>query len=290
MKNIHIGKKYIGDGSPTFVVAEIGINHNGDIDIAKRLIDSAIDANCDAVKFQKREPDICVPNSQKKVMKETPWGNMSYLAYKKRIEFGIDEYIEIDKYCKKRKIMWFASCWDKESVDFIERFKPSCYKIPSACLTNDDLLLYIASKNRPIILSTGMSTIEQINKAVNLLRKNDLVIMHCNSTYPLRYENYNKINLSVIEKFKGMYNCPVGYGGYETGIFPTVLSVVLGANCVERHITLDRAMWGTDHSASLEPVGLKRMVRDIRLIPILKGDGIKKVYDEEKEVLKKLRG
>jgi N-acetylneuraminate synthase len=283
---VKIDGKMVGDGHQTFIIAEIGINHNGDISIAKKLIDLACEAGCDAVKFQKRNPEVCVPHKMRNVKKETPWGMMTYFDYKMKIEFEKREYDEIDRYCHAKGIMWFASCWDIDSVDFIERYNPPCYKIASASLTDDSLLKHIASKGRPVILSTGMSTLDEIDHAVSLLDTSNLILLHCNSTYPASLE---ELNLLAIQNLKAKYACPVGYSGHEVGLMPTVASVLMGACAVERHITLDRAMWGTDHAASVEPVGLKRLVRDIREIPIIRGDGRKKVYESEVPIREKLR-
>jgi N-acetylneuraminate synthase len=283
---VEIGGRAVGPGHPTFIIAEIGINHNGDLNIAKRLIDAAVLAGCDAVKFQKRTPELCVPPEQRDVMRETPWGLMTYLQYRYRVEFGYDEYREIDAYCQERGIIWFASCWDIPSVDFIEQFDPACYKIASASLTDDELLRYINAKGRPMILSTGMSTMEEIRHAVSLLDSNRLLIAHSTSSYPCKPE---ELNLRVIQTLQREFDCPIGYSGHEVGLQTTLAAVVLGACFVERHITLDRAMWGSDQAASVELHGFARLVRDIRVIEAAMGDGVKKVYESEKPLQARLR-
>lgn len=284
--SIEIGGRPIGYGNPTYIIAEIGINHNGDLETAKKLIDVAVLAGCDAVKFQKRTPELCVPRDQWDIPRESPWGCLSYIEYKKRIEFGPEEYKEIDRYCSEKGIAWFASCWDEPSVDFIEQFNPACYKIASASLTDDNLLKHINERGRPMILSTGMSTMDEIRHAVSILDKDRLLIAHCTSTYPCKPE---QLNLRVIQTLKQEFNCPVGYSGHEVGLQTTLAAVVLGACFVERHITLDRAMWGSDHAASVEPGGLMRLVRDIRVIEAAMGDGVKRVYGSEQSSIKKLR-
>ncbi len=283
---VKIGARMVGHGEPAFVVAEIGINHNGDLDTAKRLIDTAHLASCDAVKFQKRTPELCVPADQLKAMRETPWGYISYLEYRYRVEFGKKEYDEIARYCEERKMIWFASAWDKPSVDFLEQYSPACYKIPSALLTHHELLLYVRRTSRPLILSTGMSTMEQIRDAVKVLGTESLILDHCTSTYPCKPD---ELNLRTIRTLLEEFDCPIGYSGHETGLQTTYAAVVLGACFVERHITLDRATWGSDHAASVEPPGLLRLVRDIRVIERAMGDGLKRVYDSEIPVMKKLR-
>jgi N-acetylneuraminate synthase len=283
---INIGERPVGHGYPVYIIAEIGINHNGDVAIAKKLIDAATLAGCDAVKFQKRTPELCVPPEQRRVMRETPWGRMTYLAYRRRIEFGYDEYTEIDRYCRERNIVWFASCWDEPSVDFIEQFAPGCYKIASASLTDDRLLKYINAKGRPMILSTGMSTMPEIRHAVSLLDRHRLVVAHCTSSYPCQPE---ELNLRMIQTLRQEFDVPIGYSGHEVGLQTTYAAVVLGACFVERHITLDRAMWGSDQAASVEPWGLMRLVRDIRVIEQAMGDGHKRVYDRERPLLERLR-
>lgn len=291
ISNIKINDIYLGDNADTYIIAEIGINHNGDISIAKKLIDMAVYCGCDAVKFQKKSPDICVPDTQKNIIKETPWGTMTYLEYKNRLEFSLDDFCIIDDYCKKKKMTWFASVWDEISVDFIKQFKPPCYKIPSACLTDNELIKYVSNQNKPIMLSTGMSNMKQIEHAVNIIKDKHLplIIMHCNSSYPILEEKYNMINLNMIKTLREWFNCHIGYSGHEVGLLPSILAVLTGAICIERHITLDRAMWGTDQSSSLEPLGLKRLIRDIRLIPSIMGDGVKKITDDEKKIMDKLR-
>jgi N-acetylneuraminate synthase len=285
-RKVNIGGRSVGDNCPVYLIAEIGINHNGDLDIAKRLIDAANLAGCDAVKFQKRTPELCVPEEQRNVMRETPWGLMTYLEYRFRVEFGEEEYTEIDRYCKEKGITWFASCWDEPSVDFIDKFAPACYKIPSALLTDDRLLRYINTKGRPIILSTGMSTIDEIRNAVSLLDEIRLLIAHSTSSYPCKTE---ELNLRMIQTLRQEFNCPIGYSGHEVGLQTTCAAVVLGACFVERHITLDRAMWGSDQAASVEPGGFSRLVRDIRVIEQALGDGVKRVYESEKSTLQRLR-
>ena len=287
-KTVKIGNKVIGENHPTFIVGEIGINHNGDLDIAKRLIDVGSFAGCDAVKFQKRNPDLAVPDHQKQKLKKTPWGEMPYIEYKKRIEFGEEEYRVIDQYAKQKEIMWFVSPWDEDSVGFLEKFNVPCYKIASALLTDHRLLIKVRELGKPILLSTGMSTPEQIDQAIEVLDgTDDLVILHCNSSYPARND---ELNLRVIETLSDQYDCPIGYSGHETGLQTTYAAVALGAAMVERHITLDRAMWGTDQAASVEPFGLLRLVRDIRAIDVALGDGTIRIYESEVPVMEKLRG
>lgn len=284
-KEVKIGNKLVGDGHPCFIIAEVGINHNGDVGLAKKLIDIAVMAGCDAVKFQKRTIDVVY--TQEELAKERPnvFGNTNG-DLKRGLEFGLDEYKEIDRYCKDKGILWFASCWDEGSVDFIDQFDPPCYKISSACLTDDNLLKYTKAKGKPILLSTGMSTIEQIEHAIDILGSDTLVLFHCTSTYP---SDNGELNLKVIQNFKDKFNCPVGFSGHERGVTPSVIAAALGANTIERHITTDRTLWGSDHAASLEPHGLFILVRDIRQLPVIMGDGIKKVYDSELPIIKKLR-
>jgi N-acetylneuraminate synthase len=283
---IQIGNKQVGPGQPTYVIGEIGINHNGDLDLALELIGMAADAGCDAVKFQKRTPDLCVPAAQRNIMRETPWGMMSYQAYKHRIEFGQTEYEAIAAHSKSLNIDWFASCWDEPSVDFIEAFEPVCYKMASASLTDEPLLRKIDALGRPVILSTGMSTMDEIHRATRCLTPSRLLIAHATSAYPCKPE---LLNLRMIHTLQRRFGLGIGYSGHETGLQTTVAAVAMGACFVERHITLDRAMWGSDQAASVEPAGLKRLVRDIRVIDRALGDGIKRVYDEELPIRAKLR-
>jgi N-acetylneuraminate synthase len=287
MAEIRIGSSPVGDGHPCFVVGEIGINHNGDLQIAKKLIDVAEAAGCDAVKFQKRTPELCVPPAQRNVMRETPWGYISYMSYREKVEFGQAEYEEIDKYCREQGIMWFASCWDEPSVDFMKQFSVPCYKIASATLTNRNLLLHTRAAGKPLVLSTGMSSTADIDHAVEVLGTKQLILLHAVSTYPAYYE---ELNLRAITTMRQRYNIPIGYSGHETGIASSAAAVALGACFVERHITLDRAMWGSDQAASLEPSGLTRLVRDIRLIERSMGTGEKKILDRELPIVARLRG
>ena len=285
MKKVKIGNKLVGEGEPTFIVAEIGINHNGDIEIAKKLIDIAVSAGCDAVKFQKRTIELVYTAEELARPRENPFGPTNG-DLKRGLEFGEEKYKQVDDYCKQKGIMWFASPWDLKSVDFLEKFDIPCYKIASACLTDDELLRHVKSKGKPIILSTGMSTVEQIRHAVSVLGEDNLLLKHCTSTYPSKSE---ELNLSVIPWLKQNFNSPVGYSCHSTGVLEPVLAVAHGAHSVEKHITLDRTMWGSDHAASLEPKGLQLMVRDIRSLPIVLGDGVKRVFESEKPIIEKLR-
>jgi len=285
-KTLRLGARTIGDAQPVYVIAEIGINHNGDLEIAKKLIDVAKLAGCDAVKFQKRTPELCVPDEQKDLKRDTPWGVMTYLEYRHRVEFGYEQYAAIDEHCKRLGIDWFASCWDEPSVDFIEQFGPVCYKIASASVTDVALLEKLKKTGRPLILSTGMSSMEEIRRAVEVLPKERLALCHATSSYPCKAD---ELNLRVIQTLKKEFDLPVGYSGHEVGLQTTYAAVALGACLVERHITLDRAMWGSDQAASVEPQGLVRLVRDIRVIERGLGDGQKKVYESEKPIRAKLR-
>jgi N-acetylneuraminate synthase len=282
---VRLGRSFVGAGRPCFIVAEIGINHNGDLSLAKKLISVAVTAGCDAVKFQKRTVDVVYTPAELAAPRENPFGETNG-DLKRALEFGIDEYREIDDFCKSVNLPWFASPWDEASVDFLDVFDPPCYKVASASLTDDALLRHIRSKGKPIILATGMSTVEEIDHAVEVLGKHDLILLHACSTYPALYE---ELNLTVIPELRRRYGVPVGYSGHETGITSSVAAAVLGACLVERHITLDRAMWGSDQAASLEPNGILRMVRDIRLVERSMGDGVKRVYEREFPLIRKLR-
>lgn len=284
-KDVKIANKTIGDNYPCFVTAEIGINHNGSVAQAKKLIDMAISAGCDAVKFQKRTVDVVYTQEELAKERQSVFGNTNG-DLKRGLEFGFEQYKEIDEYCKEKNIIWYASCWDEQSVDFIEQFNPPCYKIASASLTDDNLLKYTKKMGKPIFLATGMSTLEQIQHAVDILGEDDLIIYHCTSTYPTQA---NEINLNVIKSLKEKYFCPIGFSGHERGILPTIMSVVLGANAIERHITTDRTLWGSDQAASLEFDGINRIVRDVHQIKTILGDGKKVVYESEKPIIQKLR-
>ena len=282
-----IGRHAVGIGQPVYVTAEIGINHNGDLANALALVDRAADAGCDAVKFQKRTPEVCTPRDQWEIERDTPWGRMSYIDYRHRVEFGAEEYAVIDEHARARGIAWFASPWDVESVDFLEQFDVPAHKVASACLTDDELLRRLRATGRTIILSTGMSTMRQIRHAVEVLGSDNIVLCHATSTYPAQAE---ELNLKMIHTLQGEFpNVPVGYSGHETGLQTTLAAVAMGAVFVERHITLDRTLWGSDQAASIEPQGLQRLVRDIRVISQALGDGVKKVYDGELAAMRKLR-
>jgi len=283
---VMIGERPVGPGEPTYLIAEIGINHNGDVEIARELMRVAAGAGCDAVKFQKRTPELCVPTDQWAIRRETPWGVMDYIDYKRRIEFGAEEFDKVDAYASELGIDWFASPWDEPSVEFLLRYDPVCFKVASASLTDGPLLDRVASTGVPVMLSTGMSTLDEIDAAVTRLPAARLLLAHATSAYPCAP---SELNLRMIETLSTRYPVPIGYSGHETGLQTTLAAVVLGACFVERHVTLDRAMWGTDHSASLEPPGLRRLVRDIRVVESAYGDGVKKVYDSELNARAKLR-
>lgn len=286
-REMKIGNKTVGDGHPTYVIAEIGINHNGDVDIAKQMIDAAVYAGVDAVKFQKRTPEICTPPEQQKQMRETPWGYITYLDYRYKVEFDLDAYREIDRHCKEKGIDWMVSVWDEPSVDFMEQFSTPAYKLPSASLTDLDLIRKTRSTGKPLILSSGMSTMEQIRKAVEVANDGELGLMHSTSAYPCEPD---ELNLRMVETLRKEFpNTPIGYSGHEVGLVPSTTAVALGACMVERHLTLDRAMWGSDQAASVEPGGFRKLVKYIRVTEAALGDGVKKVYDSEKDVMKKLR-
>jgi len=310
-KLIKINNYQVGDDMPCFTIAELGINHNGYMNMVKKLIDLAVEAGFDAVKFQKRTIDIVYSEADRNKPREIPMDILKNALERqalpeeavKRLKENITattngdqkyclelvqkEYEEINRYCKEKNIMWFSSCWDEASVDFIDKFNPPCYKIASASLTDDGLLKYTRSKGKPVILSTGMSTIEQIEHAIDVLGKENLILMHCVGTYPAKTED---LNLTVITSLKEKFpDLIVGYSGHEVGVSPSIMAAVLGAKIIERHITLDRAIWGSDQAASLEPKGSELLIRDIKLWEIARGDGVKKVIDAEIAVMQKLR-
>jgi N-acetylneuraminate synthase len=286
-REIELGSRMVGDGHPAYVIAEIGINHNGDLEIAKQMIDAAVHAGVDAVKFQKRTPEVATPPDQQKQMRETPWGYITYLEYRHKVEFTAEQYHEIDMFCRQRNIPWMVSVWDEPSVDFMEKFDTPAYKIPSASLTDHGLLKHARKTGKPIIISTGMSTMGQIHKAVKAVGEENLVIMHCTSTYPCEPE---ELNLKMVETLRNEFpKTPIGYSGHEVGLVPSAIAIALGACMVERHLTLDRAMWGSDQAASVEPGGFERLVKYIRVAEASVGDGVKKVYESEKTSIKKLR-
>ena len=286
-REIKLGNRKVGDGEPTYVIAEIGINHNGDLDIAKQIIDGAVHAGADAVKFQKRTPEIATPPEQQKQMRETPWGYITYLEYRHKVEFNEKQYREIDRYCREKGIAWMVSVWDEPSVDFMEKFDTPAYKIPSASLTDFGLIRKTRATGRPLILSSGMSTMEQIRKGASVAGQENLALMHCTSTYPCEPE---ELNLNMIGTLRKEFpDLPIGYSGHEVGLVPSAIAVALGACMVERHMTLDRAMWGSDQAASVEPGGFEKLVKYIRVTEASLGDGVKRVYDSEKSSMKKLR-
>ncbi len=285
-REVTIGNRKVGDGHPAFIIAEIGINHNGSLDFAKQMILAAQQAGVDAVKFQKRTPELCVPEHQRSQMRDTPWGYISYLDYRYKVEFGQEDYQEIDRYCKELGITWLASSWDIPSVEFMEQFNPPAHKIPSALLTDHALLRAYRATGRPLILSTGMSTLEQIKESVALVGEENLILCHTTSSYPCPPD---ELNLRMIQTLRGMFSCPIGYSGHEVGLVPSAVAVALGACLVERHITLDRAMWGSDQSASVEPQGIEHLVKYIRVTEQALGDGVKHVYESEQSSLSKLR-
>ena len=287
-KQIKIGNKTIREENPVFIIAEIGLNHNGDINLAKKLINVAVKAGCDAVKFQKRDPELCVPLDQRDKKRDTPWGHITYMDYRYKVEFSEEQYEIINEYCKRKGILWSASCWDVNSFKFISSFDVPFHKVASAMLTNKPLLDLLAKDGKPIISSTGMSTLDEIDTAIKILESggNDVALLHCTSTYPCPL---NEINLRMIPTLRERYSVPVGYSGHETGLVPTWAAVALGSTIVERHITLDRSMWGSDQAASVEPGGLMRMVKGIREIEASIGNGQKRVYEREKPIRDKLR-
>jgi len=286
VRTVRVGDRLVGDGHPVYVVAEIGINHNGDLGLARRLIDVAATAGCDAVKFQKRDPETCVPPDQRDRMRDTPWGYISYLDYRYRVEFGERDYRQIAEHARDRGIDWFVSCWDEPSVDFMEPFDPIAYKIPSASVTDHGLLKYMAATGRPLILSTGMSTMDDIRAAVEVVGRDRLILTHSTSTYPCPPD---QLNLRMIQTLRAEFDLPVGYSGHEVGLPTTVAAVALGAGYVERHVTLDRSMWGSDQAASVEPEGVMRLIKYIRTAERALGDGVKQVYRSELEAAARLR-
>ena len=285
MTEVTIGNRKVGPGHPCYVVGEIGINHNGDLNLARKLIDCAALAGADAVKFQKRTIDVVYSREELERPRESPFGTTNG-ELKRALEFGQEEYQSIDSYAESHDIAWFASCWDEASVDFIESFSPVAYKIASASLTDDNLLRHHRKTGRPVILSTGMSTLEQMDHAVEVLGTQNLIILHATSAYPAPLRD---LNLSMIPQLKERYQVPIGYSGHEVGLASTLAAVALGATMVERHISLDRAMWGTDQAASVEPQGLLRLVRDIRNVEQSLGDGVKVITEAEVPIMKKLR-
>jgi len=288
MKTVVIGDQLVGDGQPCFIIGEIGINHNGDLEVTKSLIDTAVDAGADAVKFQKRTVDVVYTADELATPRENPFGDTNG-QLKWGLEFDEAAYQEIDRYCKEKGIMWFASCWDEGSVDFIDRFDPPCYKIASASFTDADLIRYTARKGKPLIVSTGMGDEKQVTRLVEILEEElpgNYVLMHTVSTYPAEIE---ELNLSTLITLRDKFDVPVGYSGHERGVAESVMTAVMGACAIERHITLDRAMWGSDQAASLEPKGLSLLVRDVRTWEVARGDGVIRLYDREKPIIEKLR-
>lgn len=267
-----------------FLIAEIGINHNGSLSTAKKLIDLAKKTGFDAVKFQKRTPEITTPKSKAAITRDTPWGKISYLDYKKKLEFGKKEFDEINNYCKKKKIIWFASPWDIESNNFLKKYKLKFNKVASPVLTNLKLIEEIAKQKKFTFLSTGMSSMKDIENAVKIFKKNrcKFNLMHCVSTYPCLEKD---INLNMIKTLQKKFKLDVGYSGHEKSVSPSLMAACFGANSIERHITLDRTMWGTDQAASLEENGMRNLVEFIRKFELCKGDGIKKLLADERKKL-----
>ncbi len=271
----------------TFIIGEIGINHNGDIETAKKLIDMAKECGCDAVKFQKRTIDIVYTKEELLKERESPWGT-TQREQKEGLEFSEKEFSEIDKYCKSSQIDWFASAWDIPSLEFLDKFNLKYNKIASAMITNLAFLEEVAKRNIYTFISTGMSNYSDIDAAVDIFKNNgcEFELMHSVSKYPCEEKD---LNLNIINKMQKKYNCKVGYSGHEPSVSPSVVAVCLGASSLERHITLDRTMYGSDQAASLEKSGLKNLIDIVRKIPLVIGDKDKQLFEVEKEVAKKLR-
>ena len=270
------------------ICGEIGINCNGDLSLTKKLIDVAVVAGVNSVKFQKRNPDVCVPEHQKSVMRETPWGDMTYLDYKYKVEYSLEDYKEIDRYCKEKGIEWTASPWDLDSLQFLIDFDVPFIKLPSAMLTNTELLKACKASGKRIVISTGMSDMFDVEEAIKILGEDDLTVLHCNSTYPAPNDELNLNCINSIKKF--FPKVTVGYSGHEFGLSTTIATIALGAKFIERHITLDRTMWGTDQMCSVEPQGLIKLVRGVRELEAALGDGVKVVTESELPIRRKLRG
>lgn len=289
-KEILLGNYIINENSFPYIIAEIGINHNGDLQIAKKLIDAANACMWDCVKFQKREPEIAVPEEQKNVMRDTPWGHITYLEYKKKVEFGKEEYDYIDSYCREKPIAWTASPWDVPSLEFLLQYDIPFIKVASATNADWNILKMVCESRKPILLSTGMSTIEELDKTVEFLEKysdGNYILLHTNSAYP---SPAAELNLRMIQTLRERYHCLVGYSGHEQDLEPTVVAVALGAKVIERHITLDHHMWGTDHAASLTVSAMAMLHGRMKEILLMLGDGQKTITERENEVRKKLRG
>ena len=271
-----------------YLIGEIGINHNGSLKLAKELIDLAKKCDFDAVKFQKRDLNICIPDEQKNIIRDTPWGRMTYLNYKKKIEFNEKDFYKISEYCKKKKIDWFCSPWDLNSLKFLKKYKMKYNKVASAMLTNLKLLDAIAKQKKMTFISTGMSSLKEIKKAVNIFKryKCSFVLMHCVSSYPSKEKD---LNLNVLVQLKNIFKCKIGYSGHEPSVSPSIGAWFLGADYIERHITLDRSMWGTDQSASLSEDGMRYLSSTIKKMPSIMGNGVKKIVADEKKLISKFR-
>ena len=290
LAHLKIGNQEISEDSRPFMIAEIGINHNGDMQVAKKLIDAAFATGWSSVKFQKRTPDISVPMEQRDKMRDTPWGRMTYLDYKRHIEFGKEEYDYIDAYCREKPIMWSASPWDEPSLAFLLKYDIPYIKIASATITNDDLVKKAAQSGKPLLVSTGMSTLEEIDRVVELLETiggGNYVLMHTNSDYPTPLRD---INLKRMETLKERYHCLVGYSGHEETVEPTVIAACVGAKIIERHVTLSHDMWGTDQKASLSIHAMSMLMERVKAIPVMMGDGLFHMSNGELKVREKLRG
>ena len=289
-RNIKLGGIDVGESSKVFMIAEIGINHNGDLAIAKKLMDAASACDYHCAKFQKRTPDLAVPEHQKNVMRETPWGYITYLEYKKKIEFEKNEYDYIDAYCREKELLWSCSVWDIPSLEFMCGYDVPFIKLPSAMLTNHELLREAGRTGKALMLSAGMSTLEETDAAVEIMEKHtdgSYILLHANSSYPAPHE---ELNLRVIPMLEARYGCIVGYSGHEYDLEPSVAAVILGAKVIERHITLDHNMWGTDQSASLEVHAMDMLHKRIKSVEKMMGSGEKVVTEAEQAVRKKLRG
>lgn len=284
--HMRIGPHEIGEGLPVFVIAEIGINHNGSVDLAKKLIDAAVLAGCQAVKFQKRTVDKVYTKEELDKPRESPWGNTNR-DQKLGLEFSPVQYDEIDRYCADKDILWFASPWDEDSVDFLEAFDIPCYKVPSACVTDLSLLRRINKTGKPVIVSTGMTEKTHLINAAAALYEVPTAWLACTSTYPCKPED---LNLLKINSLKAVFpNDVIGYSGHEVGLWSTLCAVAMGAQIIERHITLDRAMYGSDQAASVEPAGFMKLVKEIRDFEKAKGHGRIEILNSEMPILEKLR-